>query len=168
VWAWEFWRRAIAPAAAGSPADIAAGAVPDLCFASAGPPGDPIPVVIWRWRADPSVPVLSLSPAASGDRDALDLRRLDLAAIVVRSDDGDQHVVISDGVRRLRFAVVEGDVLAGPANCRFHLPAQGSVGVGTLDSLRLLIALRDTGPAAIDGIPFAAEGRAMAAGPPGP
>lgn len=101
-------------------------------------------VVLWRWQADPSTPVLSLSTAAPSDPDALDLKALDVASLVVRTEEGHQHVVVSDGVRRLRFAVVEGDVLAGPAACRFILPAH-AVGGGALDSLRLLIALSDTG-----------------------
>ena len=99
---------------------------------------------MWRWRCDPGVPVLSVAPASPDDPEALDLKALDLAVIAVRTDDGDQHVWVGDGHRRLRFAVVEGDVLAGPVRCQFHLPAPTS-GVGGLESLRLLIGLRDTG-----------------------
>lgn len=139
MWAWEFGRRAAA-----SPAQDPADLVQDLCFAGSGPGDDPVPTVLWRWQADSSVPVLSLTAAAAGDPDALDVAGLDLAVIVVRTQDGHQHVMVSDGARRLRFAVAEGDVLAGAVRCRFHLPAH-SVGVGSLEGLRLLIALRDTG-----------------------
>jgi len=139
VWAWEFGRRG-----AGAETQDPDATLPDLCFAGAGPGVDPVPTVLWRWEADRSVPVLSLFPAAAGDPDALDIGGLDLAVIVVRTLDGHQHVMVSDGARRLRFAVAEGDVLAGPMHCRIHLPPH-SVGVGSMDSLRLLIALRDTG-----------------------
>lgn len=142
VWALEFGRRGLSRDASGQ-LDEVHGAIPDLCFASAGPQGDPIPVAVWRWQADPSVPVLSVSPAAADDPDALDVRGLGLAALVVRTA-SEQHVVISDGARRLRFAVVEGDVLAGPVRCRFLLPPH-SMSLGSLEALRLLITLRDTG-----------------------
>lgn len=144
VWAWEFGRRGIARDAKGQAAEDHGGGVPDLCFAGAGPGGDQVPVVIWRWQADPSVPVFSVSPSTSDDSEALDLQGLDLAVLVVRTDDGGQHVVVSDGQRRLRFAVVEGDVLASAVRCQYLLPPH-SIGVGSLDSLRVLVALRDTG-----------------------
>ncbi len=143
VWAWEFLRRA-GPQTAPGGLGVAGRPAPELCFAGPGPRGDPLPAALWRWQADPAVPVLSLEPAAARERDALDLPRLPVASLVVRTGDGAQHVLIADGAARLRFAVVQGDVLAGPAACRFHLPAH-SVGAGSLDSLRLLIALRDTG-----------------------
>ena len=144
VWAWEFGRRGIARAENDQADEDLVGGVPDLCFAGPGPDGDPIPAVIWCWQADPAVPVFSVSPSVSDDPDAVDLQRLDLAVLVVRTDDGGQHVVVSDGPRRLRFAVVEGDVLASPVRCRYLLPPH-SMGVGSLDSLRMLVALRDTG-----------------------
>lgn len=144
VWAWEFGRRGIARDARGHVAEDHVGGVPDLCFAGPGPDGDPIPAVIWRWQVDPSVAVFSASPSFSDDPDALDLRRSNLAVLVVRTDGGGQHVVVSDGPRRLRFAIVEGDVLASPVRCRYLLPPH-SMGVGSLDGLRAFVALRDTG-----------------------
>lgn len=139
VWAWEFGRRGAAIQAEGP-----SGVVPDLCFVGEGPGADPLPTVLWRWQADRSVPVLSLTPASAYDPDALDIRRLDLAVIVVRTQDGHQHVMVSDGARRLRFAVTGGDVLGGAMRCRLHFPPRG-VGLASMDGLRMLIALRDTG-----------------------
>lgn len=140
VWAWEFGRRAAVVGAEDGEGAAAAG----LCFAGPGPHGDRIPAVLWSWRADPSVPVLEVEPVRCNVVGALDLRALDLATLVVRTDDGDQHVMVSDGHRRLRLAIVQGDILSGPVACRYRLP-QGAVAVASLDGLRLLLALRDTG-----------------------
>lgn len=90
------------------------------------------------------MPVLEVERASPSEPGALDLRALDLAILVVRTDDGEQHVMISDGRRRLRLAIVQGDVLSGPVACRYRLP-KGAVAVASLAGLRLLLALRDTG-----------------------
>ena len=145
VWAWEFDRRGVRREA-GDPGDTATG----LCFAGPGPHGDRVPAVLWSWRADPSVPVLEVERARAGEPGALDLRALDLAILVVRTDDGEQHVMVSDGRRRLRLAIVQGDVLSGPVACRYRLPA-GAVAAPSLAGLRLLLALRDTGHLPIAG-----------------
>lgn len=144
VWAWEFARRGLVndTLEGGDPA--APGRAPELCFVGEGPPGDPLPTALWRWQADGAVPVLSVQAASAGDPAAMDLAGLDAAILVARTADGDQHVLISHGSRRLRLAVVEGDVLSGPAVFRFHLPPLGG-GQRALDNLRRLMALRDTG-----------------------
>lgn len=144
VWAWEFARRGLGRDGGAARFESLAGRAPGLCFVGEGPPGDPLPTPLWHWRADGSVPVLAVERSSAGDPAAIDLGGLDLATLVVRTDDGDQHVLVSDGARRLRLAVVQGDVLAGPSAFRFHLPVP-SMGVGSLEGLRLLIALRDTG-----------------------
>ncbi len=144
VWAWEFARRGLARQASGGGGPSAAGSAPELCFVGEGPPGDPLPTALWRWQADGAVPVLSAQPTSADDPAAMDLASFDTPILVARTADGDQHVLISDGLRRLRLAVVEGDVLAGPAVFRFHLPVLGS-GQEALDNLRRLMALRDTG-----------------------
>lgn len=138
AWAWEFARRARSTAPAG--ADVPA----DLCFAGPGPTGAPAPTAMWRFETDPAVPVFQLQPAQADDPAALDVRALPLATLVVSSQTGDQHVLIAHGTRRLRFAVVGGDVLAGPARLGFLLPSR-SVGGASLDGVRRLLVLRDTG-----------------------
>ncbi|WP_082554885.1 DNA -binding domain-containing protein [Caulobacter sp. Root1455] len=143
VWAWEFARRGRGRDAGldgADPGEIA----PELCFAGPGPAGDPLPAVLWRWQADGSVPVLRAQPATPGDAAALDLARLDLPCLVVRTADGEQHVQISQGLARLRLALVGGDILAGPAILHFHLPDAGRGGAA-LAAVAKLIALRDTG-----------------------
>lgn len=144
VWAWEFARRGPEQPGGAVPFAPQTGRAPELCFVGDGPPGDPLPIALWRWQADGSAPVFSVEPASAHDPAAIDLKGLDVATLVVRTADGDQHVLVSDGARRLRLAVVQGDVLAGPAAFRFHLPAL-AVGVGSLEGLRRLVALRDTG-----------------------
>lgn len=144
VWAWEFARRGLARETTDGGGAAVAGRAPELCFVGEGPPGDPLPTALWRWQADGTVAVLSAKPASADDPAAMDLAGFDLPILVARTADGDQHVLISDGLRRLRLAVVEGDVLAGPAVFRFHLPALGG-GQGALDNLRRLMTLRDTG-----------------------
>ena len=144
VWAWEFARRGLEQPGGAAAFEPQAGRAPELCFVGDGPPGDPLPIALWRWQSDGSAPVFSVEPASARDPAAIDLKGLDVAALVVRTADGDQHVLVSDGARRLRLAVVQGDVLAGPSAFRFHLPAL-ALGVGSLEGLRRLVALRDTG-----------------------
>lgn len=143
VWAWEFGRRAVNGGNGRDPGAALQG-VADLCFAGAGPSGDHIPAVLWTWRADPSVPVLEVEPALRNEGAALDLQASPLAVLVVRTADDEQHVLISDGPRRLRLAIVRGDVLSGPVACRFRLPPH-AMGATSLDGLRRLLVLRDTG-----------------------
>lgn len=144
VWAWEFARRGFEQSGGAAALAPQAGRAPELCFVGDGPPGDPLPIALWRWQADGSAPVFSVEPAGAHDPDAIDLKGLDVATLVVRTADGDQHVLVSDGARRLCFAIVQGDVLAGPSAFRFHLPPW-ALGVGSLDGLRRLVALRGTG-----------------------
>ncbi|NGM49382.1 DUF2285 domain-containing protein [Caulobacter sp. 602-2] len=147
AWAWEFARRATA-------ADGSVGrAPPDLCFAGAGPASSPVPAAMWRFETDPSMPVFLHAPARGGETDAIDIRRLPLATVVVSNAAGTHQVMVADGVRRLRFAVIGGDVLGGAIRLLYPLPAKGKGGAG-LDGVRRLLALRDTGrlPAAAAGV----------------
>ena len=156
VWAWEFARRGFEQPGGVVPFEPQAGRAPELCFVGDGPPGDPLPIALWRWQSDGSAPVFSVEPASAPDLAAIDLKGLDVATLVVRTADGDQHVLVSDGARRLHLAVVQGDVLAGPSVFRFHLPAL-ALGVGSLESLRRLVALRDTGRLEPGGAPTPAK-----------
>lgn len=139
VWAWEFARRA--PGA--GPAFPAGETGFTPCYVE-GPPGqDGAPAVLWPWEADERLPVLSVRRAAPGEG-VLDLRRLDLPVLVVRRETGDQHVLVADQGRRLRFAVTEGDVLQGPSACFASLSPQRG-GAASLEGLRQLILLQASG-----------------------
>jgi hypothetical protein len=156
VWAWEFARRGLEPPGGATTFEPHVRPAPELCFVGDGPPGDPLPIALWRWQSDGATPVFNVEPASARDPAAIDLKGLDVATLVVRTADGDQHVLVSSGARRLRFAVVRGDVLAGPSAFRFHLPAL-AMGGGSLEGLRRLIALRDTGRLAWRGAPAPAK-----------
>lgn len=136
AWAWEFARRGSGAAPDQAPAD--------LCFASVDADGAEGPIALWRFEADPSIPVFEARPATTGNADALDVRALGLPCLVVTSDAGDQHALIADGARRLRLAVTKGDVLAGPVLLHFKLPSR-DCGAACLTSVRDLLVLRDTG-----------------------
>ena len=140
VWAWEFARRA---RDADLDARLAAPAFAP-CYVDRPPGGKGAPGVIWPWEADETLPCLSVRPAQGDGAAGLDIGRLDLPVLVVRSEAGDAHVLIADGDRRLRFAVLEGDVLQGPSACFASLtPARG--GAASLEGLRQLMALQANG-----------------------
>lgn len=132
-WAWEFARRANAPADK-APAD---------CFVEPGPADDPAPVVMWTWRSDPALPVLWVRPAVERRPGGLDLKTLDLATLVLRDGSGAQHVMVCDRGRRLRFAVTHGDILSGPVDFAVRLSTQADGACG--EAMKLLVGLRDTG-----------------------
>lgn len=140
VWAWEFARRAGA-----RPADDGAQKTRfGPCYVGPGPTGQSAPAVIWPWEVDATVPLLSVRTVDPGSPDALDLHSLGLPVMVVRREAGDQHVLVVDGERRLRFAVVEGDVLRGASACFASLtPSRG--GATSLEGLRQLMTLQACG-----------------------
>lgn len=137
VWAWEFARRGQADRALGR--DLAD--PPGLCFAGPGPAGDPAPAILWH--GDPSAVVVTVAGRAASP-ETLDIAACGLPVLAARTEDGGQQVLICDGPRRLRLAVVEGDMLSGPVTCSLPLPAPGG-GPAALAGLRALVALRDTG-----------------------
>lgn len=139
IWAWEFGRRGSARSETATLAR--APNLPGLCFAGAGPAGDDLPAVIWL--GDPSAPVVEVTAARARDQAVLDLRNLALPAMVVRSQDDQQHVLICDGARRLRLTVADGDALAGAVTFRWRLPAQAAP--AALESVRGLLALCEVG-----------------------
>ncbi|MDR6623871.1 DNA -binding domain-containing protein [Caulobacter segnis] len=138
VWAWEFARRGLARDA--RMVDVVD--PPGLCYVGPGPAGDPAPAVLWR--PDPSAAAVSVSAAPADTGHALDIAACDLPILVARIEDGDQQVLVCDGPRRLRLAVIEGDILGGPVTCRLALPLPGGASAA-LEGLRGLVALRDTG-----------------------
>lgn len=139
IWAWEFGRRG--PMASEAPARARAQDLPGLCFVGAGPAGDDLPAVLWR--EDPSALLVDAMAAQAGEPGLFDLQGLSLPAIVVRTADGQQHVLICDGAKRLRLIVADGDVLAGAVRLRWRLPPHPVA--AALEGLRSLLALSEVG-----------------------
>ena len=85
----------------------------------------------------------ALNPVTTSD-DCFDLGRLSDLATVVHSVDGNEHVVISDGQRRIRIDVMAGSLLNGPVLLQYQLQ-----GIAQLDqkplALRRLAALHRYG-----------------------
>lgn len=138
AWAWEFARRAPV-----SPPSIEP-RPPDLCFAGPGPGAALVPVAMWRFESDATIPLFEGVRADGDDDHAIDIGSFPLATLVVSSEAGDQHVLVVDGLRRLRFAVVGANVLEGPVRLGFVLPSKRA-GLASIDGVRRLLALRDTG-----------------------
>lgn len=160
-WAWEFARR-------GQVAEPgAARDTEDLCFAAAGAAGVEGPLALWRFGADPSIPVFQAEPARGGRADAIEVAALGLPTLVVTSQVGDQHVLVADGPRRLRFAVTRGDVLEGPVRLGFMLPSPAGRRGEPGGRARAPGPARHRPPAGA-GRGRSGEDRALAARPAGP
>lgn len=97
------------------------------------------------WRADRHPPVL---PAVAGGRpaaaDAFDLGRFSDISVLVRSPEGAEHLLLSDGRRTLRLDVRAGSLATGPVELRYLLAGFASAEAPLL-TLRRLLALQRTG-----------------------
>lgn len=104
---------------------------PDL----AGPDARPV----WRREVYPLV-----LPACAADQgpaeDRFDLERFGSCATWVRGGSGTEHVLLSDGMHRLRLDIVSGTIGDGPVMLCFQLAGMRSVR-GPLLVLRQLVAL---------------------------
>jgi len=97
------------------------------------------------WTASSYAGVLTAEalPAKNGDS-AFELRRLSSFAHLVRSDDGAEHLLLSDGPRLLRVDICAGSVARGRKRLRFHL--EGPAGIeNRLLTLERFLALARTG-----------------------
>jgi hypothetical protein len=90
-------------------------------------------------RHDPSVLLVEACSAADEDPDAFDLRRFAAMATVVIAPDGREHLVLSDGYRRIRLDVEVGSVCHGPVHFRYRLEGLHRLDARIL-TLRRLIA----------------------------
>ena len=100
--------------------------------------------LLWDAQHDPSVLTLEASPARRGDCEAFDLARFASLATVIVSPDQNEHIVLSDGYRRLRMDIRHGTLLQGPSHLRYILEGLTSVEPKLL-TLRRLLALRRLG-----------------------
>ena len=84
------------------------------------------------------------TPAAASGADVFDLGKLSSFATLAVGREETEHLVLSDGYRRIRLDVSEGTLRAGPVHLRYCL--QGFVDVDTqILTLRRLLALNRLG-----------------------
>ncbi|MCX8477994.1 MAG: DUF2285 domain-containing protein [Sphingomonas sp.] len=84
----------------------------------------PDALLFWSADVDGSVVSVRAEPVAAADPDAFALARLAGRASLARGDDGREHLLLSDGWRRLRLDVVEGTLL-GEGHVRLHFEMAG-------------------------------------------
>ena len=97
------------------------------------------------WRADihaAVLPVVGAEPGAASD--AFDLARFAAMATILRSADGREHLLISDGLRTIRLDILAGTASGGPVQLRYLLTGFESA-ERPLATLRRLVALQRTG-----------------------
>ena len=77
-------------------------------------------------------------PASPNDSDAFDIRRFEHLATVLRRAEGAEHLLLSDGQRRLQLDIVAGSLLAGPVRFRCVLADSSQIEAKLLTLRRLL------------------------------
>lgn len=100
--------------------------------------------MFWDPAINPAVLVAAAEPAVSASEDTFDLRRFETLATVLRQSDGIEHLLLSDGYRRIQIALAEGTVLQGPVRLHYRLSGFTGVEAGVL-TLRQLCGLNSLG-----------------------
>jgi hypothetical protein len=99
--------------------------------------------LLWDSQHDHSVLTVEAKPASSRHRDTFDLARFFDMATALTTDRG-EHVVISDGYRRIRIDAERETLCQGPVHLKYKL--QGVDGIeGKILTLRRLVALSRLG-----------------------
>lgn len=105
----------------------------------AGPHARPV----WRREVYPLVlPACAADEGPAGDR--FDLERFECCATWLKGRSGTEHVLLSDGIHRLRLDIVAGTIDDGPVMLFFQLAGMRSVRAPLL-VLRQLVALWRSG-----------------------
>ena len=149
LFAWEWLRRDPAYRAAaerarkgpsGSPPDAIAEAARWGLHAFEVPScGAPAARPVWRAHIHPYVLEADASPAGEGC-DSFDLSRLRAISTIVSGGGGEEHLLISDGLRTIRLDVLSGSLRHGPVRLQYRLSGLGSAERPLL-TLRRLLAL---------------------------
>lgn len=100
--------------------------------------------LIWDAWLDASVLTVEAIPATSRNPDAFDLARFAGMATTVIGSGGSEHVVLSDGYRRIRIDVARGTLCHGPVCLGYLLEGLGGID-GRIMSLRRLVSLNRLG-----------------------
>lgn len=98
--------------------------------------------LIWSADIDPGTIEVEALPAGRDSGDAIDPATFAEWLALVRAEDGREHVVISDGFRRIRLDVAAGSLAAGPVRLRYRLEGIAALRPRVLP-LRRLLALCD-------------------------
>lgn len=97
------------------------------------------------WTADACPDVLQAEAAPSSDpADSFDVERFRGISAIIPGSDGDEHLLISDGLRTIRVDVYRRSLVAGPAQLCYRLAGFASVERPLL-TLRRLLALQRNG-----------------------
>ena len=109
------------------------------------PPHLTVPDARPVWRADIHPYVLKVhADRPLEGADSFELPRLRVSSTMVTSPDRQEHLLISDGLRTIRFDVLAGSLKGGPVQLRYLLAGFASAERPLL-TLRRLLALRRTG-----------------------
>lgn len=97
------------------------------------------------WRARDHAYVLAVRAEKVGSpADRIDMNGLPSLATSMAAADGQEHLLISDGLRSIRLEVIEGSVLKGPVKLRYEIAGFISAEPALL-VLRRLLAFRVAG-----------------------
>jgi len=105
----------------------------------------PAPLARPLWRRDHNRFVLQAAAERAGPvEERLDPSRFGALATIYRASSGEEHLLISDGLRSIRVDVVGGSICVGPARLHYKLSGLDDVDRPLL-ALRQLIAISKSG-----------------------
>ena len=95
--------------------------------------------LVWHADLDPAVVAVRAEPVAPGDPDAFDIDRFAPMATLVVTAAGHEHLVLSDGWRRVRLDIVQGSLNgARPVRLRYLISGLTGAEAHLLTIQRLL------------------------------
>jgi len=98
---------------------------------------------VWRREHCPCVLVAAAEPTGAAE-DRFDLARFAPLATIVCDARGPEHLLLADGMARLRLDVVAGSLLGGPVRLAYRLSGFAMLG-GPLATLHALARFRQSG-----------------------
>lgn len=98
---------------------------------------------VWHAVAHPAV-LEALADAPDRETDLFDLERLEVISTIIQAPSGEEHLLISDGLRSVRLDILAGTLTRGPIQLRYLLSGLASAEQPLL-TLRRLLALCGAG-----------------------
>lgn len=93
--------------------------------------------LFWRADIDPSVVVVQAEPVPRSNVDAFDIARFEKLADLAMDENGNELLVLSDGVREIQLDVRGGTLTNGPVRLRYQVEGFQSVDAKLLTLSRL-------------------------------